>query len=196
MLRKKTKIGATYIFDAAVALILLNTIIAIFHSSIAFHNKSVMTAEQNFYEEQLLTECAEVVHSVRYGEWDVLGENGWESFQTKYPTGMYVLAYNNTTHTFELNKLMHAGTHVLSPEDAQAIGVVDNFEKIYYQTQTNDWALANIGENDYALRAVFINNTASNLSDVRCMVKTNKFGGNDRQINNYRDLKFIMMNYI
>lgn len=29
-----------------------------------------MTAEQNFYEESLLTECAEVVHATRYGEWD------------------------------------------------------------------------------------------------------------------------------
>ena len=194
---KKNKSGAAYIFDAAVALLLLNTIMTLFYWALSFHNKNVMTAEQNFYEESLLTECAEVVHATRYGEWDSAWELGWNAFQRKYPTGMYTINYNEATKSYSLEKLMHSGGHVLTPEDAETLWVVNQLEKIYYKTQNGETApLTNIGPDDYALRAVYINNNSPIHSDVRCIIKTNKFHENEANINAYRDLKFTMMNYI
>lgn len=159
-----------------------------------------LKANQDFHKEHLLTECAEVIQSIRYGEWDRnLWERGWTSFKTTYPTWMYTLEYLPSGRSWKVNKMLdNNGAHIVNPEFLEANGTfADALERIVVVKETENGDLIETWERDYALRGVFIDNSAPQETLVKCFVKTNKFDGrSEDKMHTYDSLEFIMMNYL
>lgn len=197
-LRQRSKVGAIFVLDVAVAIIILNAIAAFFYGAIIMSSKSTIKATLDFHQEHLLSECAEVVQSFRYWEWDrTLWETGWTNYQSKYPTGMYSLEYHEPTRSWKANPIVD--THwviVQNPEAAEQLGLFWQFEKIMTKTQTDDWNLSDIWPDDYSLRAVYIDNSLLSQSMVSCYVKVNKLQEWEDTFKNFGKMNFVMMNYL
>lgn len=197
-LRQRSKVGALFVLDVAVAIILLNVIAAFFYGAVIMSSKSTTKATLDFQQEHLLSECAEVVQSFRYWEWDrSMGETWWSNYQVKYPTGMYTLKYHEGTRSWLANPIVDSnGVIVQNPEAVEQLGLFWQFEKIMTKTQSEDGSLVDIGEDDYSLRAVYIDNSSPNQSVVSCYVKVNKLQSWENSFKNFWKMNFIMMNYL
>lgn len=178
---------------ASVVLIVMITILWTAFSS--YLTNSVSTEEQN-YVNFALSECAEVVHSFRYGSLDK-SASWWENYQVKYPTGVYKLNYNENAKSWEakpIYKDVNNKTNFSSFEELLEAGYNISTEGEKFTTWF-EWK-------NLITRYLFINNENIEKSEVTCYVKYKSYYNAKEQDNIaiddyklYHRLKFIMTNY-
>lgn len=193
---KFNKKGFTLI-DIAISVVLLWFITLLFSSWNTIFIKNSKKTITNYYNTLSLNECAEVIHSIRYGYMDRDISLWWEQYLNDYPTWLYKLSYNDINHFRELNPIyrdISAEEHYLwLLEMLNITWYTDDTLPEQFTIWTEQWVIN---------RYVFLNNNTESKSIVQCFSKYDtifnlkEYSNPASDFYNYEELKFIMTDYL
>jgi len=183
--------------DVLVWIILLNFISIIFFSAVWYFYTNLNIIRDDFYNEILLTECAEAVQWFRYWEWDRNNESWWDNFRNTYPTWMYYLNFDNINNTWTTNRIMTPWMWSFHVQDMPTIKL-NNLDRIWPGWQVEVIPVDTNSDKNNAFRLFFIDTSSANQVTVKCYVKYdfNTKWKSSAIWDDYKEVKFIMMNYL
>jgi len=198
MLSKKNK-KWFMLLDWVIAIAIFSVLVTIYFGWLSMYAKYKSQVNDNFYSAVALTECAEVIHWLRYWEIDKMGSGGWTSYRSKYPTWLYQLEYNDATQTWDLKPIYKDET-----TKTPYLSLEDMLKETWYTPETEGevffvWVW---WKKDKIRRYVFINNDLPDKSTVSCSVryynvKRKRLYKEDWQDKKYyEELKFTMTDYM
>jgi len=185
------------LLDVVLSMMIMWFLTLVYYGWLKAYYKYTTRAENASYSNFALTECAEVVHSFRYWEWDKVGSTWWENYITKYPTWLYKMTYDEPTRVWNLLPIYKD----INTQE-QYVNFRDMLTETWYTVDTEGENFLVWPKNIPIRRYVFINNTIADKSIVQCYVKFYdpffiKNPWNDaNDFYNYEELKFIMTNYM
>lgn len=183
--------------DVVLSMAIMWILSLIYYWWLKAYYKNTTRAENAIYTNFALTECAEVVHSIRYWEWDKAWSIWWETFVHDYPTWLYQMEYNNVTYVWELKPIYNDVA-----TETRFINFREMLATTWYITRT-EWENFFVWPTNVQMRRyVFINNNIRNRAVVQCYAKfydphfRKQFADDENDFFNYEELKFIMTNYM
>lgn len=184
------------LIDTIIAMSILSLLTLLYFWWLQAYYKYSERIERVNYTNFALIECAEVIHSIRYGEIDRNWSSGWNVYSANHPTWLYKINYDETINAWGIEPILKN-----EATWENFLSFRDMMEDVWYtaETEWENFLVWPPQDKVEMRRYVFINNNNPEKSNISCYARylddTRFMESAENDFFNYIQLNFTMTDY-